>query len=224
MSPIKFEDRIPVIINEINKRKRKWTLKQLDFEDVSQIIFLRAYQKYNQFDEAKGEFVKWLNRLISRCIINILRDEYTKYVRPCILGCPFNLGDNACGYTESKTQCDECPVFARWKDRKEDHYNVKQSLPLENHAQEVSNIQHDTLNIERAKNIIDIKMKERLNVYDYKIYDLLFIQNKTPEEVGVMMEFRKGKNSDIPGYQIIRKCKKRFVEEAKKIIDDEGLV
>ena len=223
MAQIEFESRISEITHEINKRRNKWTLKQLDFEDVSQIIFIRVFQKYNQYDEKKGEFVKWLNRLISHCIINILRDEYTKYVRPCILGCPFNLGDNSCGYTESKIQCNKCPVFARWKDRKEDHYNVKQSLPLENHVQEVSNIQHDTLDIARAKSIIDAKMKERLNHHDFQIYDLMFIQNKTPQEVGIIMGLKLSRNSNVPGYQILRKAKKQFVELAKEIIENEGL-
>lgn len=224
MSPIKFEDRIPSIQNEINKRRKKWTLKQLDFEDVSQIIFLRIFQKYNTYEESKGEFVKWLNRVISNCIKNILRDEYTKYIRPCIFGCQFNLGDDACGYTPSGKQCNECPIYARWKERKEDHFNVAQSLPLENHIQEVSNIQHDTLDINKAKSVIDEKMKQYLNIHDYKIYDLLFIQNKTSEEVGEIMNLKRGKNSNIPGYQVIRKCKKKFVEIAKKIIDEEGLV
>jgi RNA polymerase sigma factor (sigma-70 family) len=223
MPDIKFEDRISEIEHEINKRKHKWTLKQLDFEDVSQIIFIRVFQKYSQYDEKKGEFVKWLNRLISHCIINILRDEYTKYVRPCILGCTFNLGDDSCGYTESKKQCSECPVYARWKERKEDHYNVAQSLPLENHAQEVSNIQHDTLNIENAKNVIDTKIKQYLNDYEYRVYDLMFIQNKNPKEVGTILQLKTAKNSDVPGYQILRKYKQKFIELAKQIIEDEGL-
>ena len=222
--PIKFEERYDIIVNEINKRRNKWTLASLDFEDVTQIILIRIFQKYDTYHEEEGVFIKWLNRVISNALKNILRDNYTKFSRPCILGCPFNLGDDACGYTPSKKQCNECPIFARWKERKEDHFNVAQSLPLENHAQEVSSIQQDSLDIAHAKDIIDIKMKDYLKPNEYRIYDLLYIQNKTPEEVGTLLKYKKSKNSDIPGYQIQRKLKHKFIELSKKIIEEEGLV
>lgn len=221
--PIKFEERYGLIVNEINKRKNKWTLASLDFEDVTQIILIRIFQKYDTYDENLGPFVKWVNRVISNAIKNILRDNYTKFSRPCILGCPFNLGDDACSYTASKKQCSECPIFARWKIRKEDHFNVAQSLPLENHVQEISSIQSDTLNIADAKKIIDRRMKEQLKPYEYKVYDMLYIQNKSPEEVGIVLNYKKSKNSDIAGYQVLRKLKKKFTDLAKQIIDEEDL-
>lgn len=221
---IPFEERLEVIQTEINKRRNKWTFTKLDFADVRQIIILRVFNKYHLFDENRGKFTHWLNRLISSAIKNILRDSLTKYSRPCIVGCRFNLGGENCGYTKSGLQCEECPLFKSWKERKQNHFNVEQSLPLETHEQEVNSLPGDFVDYAGAKEVLDKEMKIRLKPFEYKIYYLLYIEFKSPKQVGKILKYKKSKNSDIPGYQAIRKSKKRIIEVAKKIIKDEGLV
>jgi DNA-directed RNA polymerase specialized sigma subunit len=99
-----FEEMIPSIMVEINKRKSNWTLSSLAFEDVSQMLLIRIFNKYKTFNPEKGEFTHWVNRLISNTIINILRDNLQKFARPCVQGCQFNLGDSYCGFTRSGKQ------------------------------------------------------------------------------------------------------------------------
>ena len=220
---IPFEDRLEVIQAEINRRRPKWQLSTMDFEDASQIILLRVFVKYHLYNPEKGEFTHWLNRLITSAIKNIWRDNLTKFSRPCILQCRFNLGNNSCGYTPSGKQCEECPLYRKWKERKEDHFNVKQNLPLENHAQEVNNIQQDSIDIQGAKDKIDIAMKRKLKPFEWNLYSLLYIENKSPEEVGKILKYKPCKNSSIPGYQQIKKFQKKVVILAKEIIEDENL-
>lgn len=220
---VPIEERISVIDAEIEKRRRKWTYTKLDFEDVKQIIFEHVCIKYHTFDEKKGEFTHWLNTLISSQIKNILRDNLTKYSRPCILNCAHNKGENFCGLTKSGMQCEECPLYKRWKERKLPQYNVEQSLPLETHEQEVNNMPGDFVDYEGTKILIDKEMKSRLKPFEYRIYELLYIENKTPEQVGKILKYKKSKNSQVAGYQALRKCKKKIIEVAKKIINERGL-
>ncbi len=220
---VPFEQRLPVIQAEIEKRRHKWTYTRLDFADVQQKILEHIFKKYYQYEESKGEFTHWINKLISSRIKNILRDELTKYSRPCIVGCRFNLGDTHCGYTKSGMQCDECPLYKSWRERKQSHFNVEQSLPLETHEQEVNSLPGEFVDYEGAKKVLDREMKVKLKPFEYRIYHLLYVEHKTPEQVGKILKYKRSKNSDIHGYQAQRKVRKKIVEIAKKIILEEGL-
>lgn len=220
---ISFEAQIPVIQREIEKRRHKWTLAALSFEDASQIIMLRVFKKYHLFDPQKGEFSHWVNKVISSTWKNIMRDNYLKFSRPCIKGCAHNMGGDNCRKTPSGKQCDECPLYKEWRMQKEQHFNIKQSLPLENHQQEVENHQCEFINIEEKKKVIDEKMKLKLRPNEYKIYQLLYIENLSEEEVGTKMQYRKTSEKRSPGYQQIAKAKAKIIEMARDIIKNEDL-
>jgi RNA polymerase sigma factor (sigma-70 family) len=217
-----FEEMIPAAMVEINKRRNGWTLSSMAFEDVSQVLLIRAFNKYHTFEPDKGEFSHWINRLISNALINLLRDNLQKFSRPCVQGCQFNLGDNSCGYTSTGKQCEECPLYAKWKRKKEPEYNIKQGLSLDAHIQEVNNIQNDFIDIDEYKRLLDEKMPDYLTVQELRIYKLLFNEHKTPEEVGVILKFKSAANSNVSGYQTIHKARKKIVKMAKKIIFEEG--
>jgi DNA-directed RNA polymerase specialized sigma24 family protein len=138
-----FEELLPVIITNIEKRHSSWRLSVLDWEDVSQMLIIRIWNKFHLFDCEKGPFENWVNRVISNAITNIIRDNHYKWGRPCILGCTYNLGCDNCGYTANGKQCDDCPLFATWRQKKEQQYNIKSSLSLEDHSDEVANVMTD---------------------------------------------------------------------------------
>jgi len=218
-----FEEMIPLALVEINKRRNGWTLSSLAFEDVRQLLLIHAFEKYYQFEPLKGEFSHWVNRMISNRMKNILRDNLQKFSRPCVQGCQFNLGDNACGFTASKTQCSECPLYAKWKRKKESEYNIKQGLSLDAHIQEVNNIQSDFTDIDQYRRMLDEKLPEYLTVQEFRIYGLLFNEHKTEKEVGEILKFAKAKNSETAGYQTIHKAKLKIIKMAKKVIFEEGI-
>jgi RNA polymerase sigma factor (sigma-70 family) len=218
-----FKTLLPIIDQEILKRKARWTLTSEDFDDVAQKVRLHVFEKYKTFDPNKGEFTHWLNKLISNRILNILRDEYTKVAKPCVLGCSFNTGDGCCSHTPSGKQCSECKLYKKWQQKKEVKYNLKQTLPLENHTQEVENVQSDFINIEESKKIIDIKIKAKLKPIEWKIYQLLYIDNKSDEEVAILMDWTTSEKGRKAGYQQITNFKKIIIAKAKKVIDEEIL-
>lgn len=217
-----FESQLDIIYREINKRRGKWTLVAIPFEDVSQIVVIRIFKKYHLFKPELGEFSHWVNKVISSAIKNILRDNYLKYNRPC-LGCAKNMGGDSCSYTSNGKQCEECPLFKRWKENKEQHFNVKQSLPLDNHIQEAESKVGDFTNISGAKEIIDEKIKTKLKPSEYKLYKFLYIDNMTEREAGEAMEYRQTNKDRGAGYQQIAKIKAKIILAAKAIINEEDL-
>ena len=99
---ITFEEKLPVIENEIRKRKNKWQLnilKWLSFEDVEQIIKIHIHKKWHMWDQSKA-LEPWVSRIISNQIRNLIRNNYTNYVRPCA-SCVHNLGDDFCAISKS---------------------------------------------------------------------------------------------------------------------------
>ena len=72
-----FEDSIDQINIEIIKRRPKWNLTVLawmDFEDVSQILRIHIYKKWDLYDPDKP-LGPWINRIISNQIKNLIRNK-----------------------------------------------------------------------------------------------------------------------------------------------------
>ena len=222
-----FESLIPSIEAQIEKRKSSWRLASVAWEDVKQIILTKVFFKYDSptagYIPEKGPFPNWLSRVITNAKHNILRDSHTKFSRPCVTGCPHNAGGDTCLMTPSKIQCAECPLYRKWERSKLDHYRVQQTLPLENHTQEVNSIQSDFIDIEGSKHIIDVKMKVKLDEHEYAIYRMIYIEGMTEKEVGKLLGYKKTGAKTYEGYQMLLKLRKHIVEMAKEIIEEENL-
>jgi len=219
-----FEEMIPAAMVEINKRRNGWTLTSVPFDDVIQLLLIRANDKYNQFIPEKGPFANWLNTLISNALTNILRDNLGKFSPPCNTGkggCEFNRGEDLCGFTKSGHKDCECPAYCRWLKKKRYEYGIKQGLSLDSHSQEVNTIPDEFIDIAEYKTAIDLKMVDHLTVQELRIYKLLFNEHKTMAEVGVILKLAKAKNSPIAGYQTIHKAKQKIIKIAKKIITED---
>jgi hypothetical protein len=226
-----FEEQLPFIEKQIEYRRKKWTLTTLDWDDCKQLILIRIWQKYAQFDPSKGPFEHWLNRLISHALINILRDHLYRWQRPCVRdgGCVYNLGTGHCGFTSNGLQCNECPLYKEWVEKRESEYNIKSSLALEHHAQEVSSIQSDFMDIEGKKKVIDEKMKAELGQWEWQVYKHLYIMYLTPLEATKALEKvaatrkRPLRPTDPIDYQAILKLSKTYKEMMLDIIKREDL-
>lgn len=237
-----FEERYPEILYEINKRENKWDLNCLEFEDARQIILTKIFQKYHLFDEDKVingkpvEFSHWVQRVITRAIYSLWRDHLAVYSRPCLGNpkygmerCAFNTGGDLCSKTASGKQCSECPLYKEWEKSKKNQHDIKQPLALDNHTQEVSNIQSDFMDIADKKRVIDEKMKTRLDPEEWKVYELLMIKGGTEKEAAIMLGFKErkvgktGKKTMFPGYASVLKLRHQFVDMAKEIIESEDL-
>ncbi len=240
MSPT-FEERYDSILFELEKRKGMWDLAAVSWEDAQQMILLHVYQQYGKFNPAKKdkdgrpvEFSHWLQSVITRKIYSIWRDHLAKWSRPCLGNpkhgmerCAFNGGADLCTATKSGKQCGECKLYKDWERSKKLQHDIKQTLPIENHTQEVSNIQSDFIDIEGKKAVIDREMKKRLPKEEWRIYRMLMIENRPEKEAGRALGFRrkKGKRQKLyPGYLKVLALRHKFVAVAKQIIEAEGLV
>lgn len=220
----KFEDKIAIIDNELRKRKGKWQLKaraDFDFQDVEQIIRLHVFKKWALWDQ-KQALEPWLNRIITRQISNLLRNLYGGFSRPC-LKCAANQGGELCAIY--RTQCAECPLYAKWIKGKKQAYDVKIPLPLETHAQEVESMTLDFIDYENAATLIHTRIKPKLTKVQYKAYEMLYIENLGEDEIAMRMGYKK--NEDIKRkvirYKQLENYKKKFIDIARKVIREEGL-
>lgn len=220
------------------KRKGSWTLlSYMEWEDVAQLIMIRAWQKWRIFDPAKGPLENWLNRLITRVIFNLKRDLLNRHARPCVGGwnaqgkmCVYNLGEDSCGFTRSGKQCVECKVYADWKRSKESLHQIKASVTIENHTQEVNNIQSDFMDIEGAKAIIDAKMRSRLSPWERNVYRLVYVEHLTPVQASVKLKALAARRKrplepeDAVEYQEVLHLVKVMKDAMLRIIQNEDLL
>ena len=209
-------EHVKITQEEIAKRRNKWSLIYLDFDDVSQLIFIRVIKKYAKYNPELSEYSHWINTVISNAIRNILRDNHSRWQRPCLAGCIHATGGNHCSFTPSGIQCAECPLYKKWQKSKEDNFNVNQTLALDNHLQEVHSMPSDSVDILDSKKIIDQQMKVKLNRFEYGIYKSIFIDEKDEKKV---TDNLKATGCDVQ----IRKLKEKFVKVAREIIIQEDL-
>ena len=215
-----FEDFIKVIDLEIIKRRAKWTLSSLswmDFDDVSQIIRIHVFEKWNQYDHTKP-IEPWLNSVITNQIKNLIRNNYGNYTRPC-LKCAAAEGVDGCRiYNE---QCSECPLFKRWEKKKKVAYNLKVPMSMENlkYESEIAFYYQEDLQPNIKK--LNEKMKEVLKPLEYKVYEGLFIQNKNEEEVAKEMGYICNEKNRAPGYKQIKNIRKKIILKAKKLLSSD---
>ena len=143
----------------------------LDYEDISQILRLHIYKKFDMWDQSRS-IEPWLNVIISHQISNLLRNNYGNYSRPC-LKCAANEGGDLCSIYV--TQCNSCPLYKKWSRTKKQAYNSKLPLPLENHAQEVYDRPNNTVDIEKGLASLNDHMKKILKPIEYKVFKFLYI-------------------------------------------------
>jgi RNA polymerase sigma factor (sigma-70 family) len=228
---LKYEECYTIIEEELNKRRGKWFLTSLawiDFDDVKQIISTHLYKKWTQWDQARP-LRPWLNRIISNQLKNILRNYYSNYAKPC-LNCPFNQSGvteegemGLCGFTESKSQCGECPLYAKWEKTKKSAYDIKMAVTLENHVHEIKSSHNSSFEIEEAEKKLHKEMQEVLSEKSYEIYTMLFIKNMTDEEVANKLGYKTTEKGRKAGYKQIKNLKKQFKAKAEKILKTKDI-
>lgn len=80
-----FEEVAGFIQGEIAKRRSKWRMTNvIEWDDVAQLLLVRAYNKYHLYNPDKSPLQHWLNTLISNALKNLLRDTLLKSCRPCL--------------------------------------------------------------------------------------------------------------------------------------------
>ena len=216
-SKLSFEDKISEINQEINKRRHKWnltTLAWMDFSDVSQILRIHIYKKWNLYDPKKP-LAPWVNRIVSNQIKNLIRNNYGNYSRPC-LRCAAAEQEDGC--TIYASQCSKCPLYAKWEKSKKSAHDIKLPVALENHTQEVHNIIEDEIDIEKTAKNIHAKMQQVLKPIEWKFYELYYIKHKSEEESAKLMGYKTTEKNRKIGYKQVKNLKKSIMIKVKKYL------
>lgn len=214
---IKFEKHLELINSEISKRKVKWTLSALnwiDFEDVSQIIKFHLYKKWNLYDSSKP-LLPWINRIISNQIKNIIRNNYGNYTRPC-LKCKASFGENGCKIYGEQSRA--CPLFKNWHNTKKNAYDIKMAVSIEDHSFEISNKSDSSFDIRFAIKNLNAAMQKNLKPMEWQVYEMLYIQQKSEEQVCKILKLKFDKNSKTGYNKQLKNIQKMIIKKAKNLI------
>ena len=192
--PKTYEDYSDLIDQELSKRKKNWFLTSVawvDFDDVCQIIRAHIYNKWNQWEQSRP-IKPWINKIIANQMKNILRNHYSNYARPC-LNCPFNSDSeyNLCSFTASGEQDCSCPLYKKWTKSKKNAYNIKITLSLENHINQIDTSSESVLSadIEIASKRLIQELRKQLNSRQFQAFDLLSLQTATMGSFGWKLPF-----------------------------------
>lgn len=216
---IQFESIIDLIDTEINKRRHKWTLSAInwmDFDDVSQIIKFHIYKKWSLYDSTKP-LLPWINRIISNQIKNIIRNNYGNYTRPC-LKCAAASSESSCRIY--KEELSDCPLYNNWQNTKKNAYDIKMAFSLEDYAYEIHEKSEYSFDIERSSVSLHKIMKKVLKPIEWQVYDLLYIKQKTEEQVCKALKLKFDKKTSSGYNKQLRNIQKSIILKAKKVIYD----
>lgn len=223
-----YEDKIDIINEEIRKRKNKWFLDSMpwiSFEDVEQIIRVHIYQKWNQWDQER-DLKPWINKIISNQFKNILRNYYLNFAKPCS-NCPFDSsigGENLCSFTKSGAQDNSCPLYKKWEKSKKNAHDVKIPLRLDAQEYESGIFTVNSFNVDAAIIKVQKYLKKELSERHYKIYVMLFIENRSEADVAEKLGYKTNEQGRKAGYKQIKNMRKFFKEKVIKIIQNNDII
>ena len=224
-----YSDCASTIDEELVKRRGAWFLHSLswmDYDDVCQIIRAHINKKWDLWDQ-KRPLAPWINKIITNQIKNILRNNYSSFVKPCVQ-CPFNQSGHSdeqalCGFTKSGAQDNSCPLYKKWEKTKKSAYDIKMAVTLEHHTQEVCSQPADDISIDDAEKKLHKKMETVLNERQYKIYTLLFVEHLEEEDVALQMGYKTTEKGRKAGYKQIKNLKKLFREKAERLLKTQDI-
>lgn len=211
-----FDSFLPTIDAEIAKRRHKWNLTSLsymDFDDVSQIIRIHIFKKWDQYNPVKP-IQPWLNSIITNQIRNLIRNHYTNFARPC-LRCSAALENKCRIYGE---QCADCPLYAKWMKRKQPAQNVRIPVSIENHQHEVRQLVGSGEDVFRNIQALHDKMKEVLKPIELQVYEGLFVHHQEEHQVAKTLGYISNEKGRRPGYKQIKNIRKSIISKVKKCL------
>ena len=221
-----FDSQCESLEELLKKYRPKWQLSALawiDYDDVCQIIRFHIYKKWHLWDQTRP-FKPWASIIISNQIKNLVRNNYSSFAKPC-LRCPHNMGATSCDWTKSGEQDESCPIFSKWRKKKERAFNIKLPLALEEGvATGIASIR-DFVDYNASSKKLHQLVMEQLNDKHKKIYYLLYVENVDENEVAERFGFKAdAAKRKKPRYKQIANLKKKFYNIALKIMDDHDIL
>jgi RNA polymerase sigma factor (sigma-70 family) len=221
-----YEDKSDELDEMLEKYRPRWRLHALawiNYEDVRQIIRLHIWNKWHLWNQEKS-FKPWASTVISNQMMNLVRNHYTNFAKPC-LKCSFYQGGEGCGLTQSGNQDEECDLFAKWKKKKERAYNLKLALPIEDGVELGESSITDDIDFDKSSDKLHNLVMAQLPEKHALIYRLIYIEHKEDEEVAEICKFKKDPSKrNVVRYKQINNLKKKFYEIAKQVMEDNDIL
>jgi len=219
-----FESCLDIINQEIAKRRPQWKLTSIswmDFNDVEQKLRMHIFKKWEKWNPEMS-LLPWLNTVITNQIINLVRNNYSNYARPC-LGCPHNAGGNNCKIYS--TQNNNCADYAKWEKTKKHAYDIKLPVSVnderifgEDNQFDAKASESSSFDFEFFVPKVHESMLKNLTPIQQKVYKHLFIECHSENEVIAMLGYKNG--STKTGYKFVKKIRAQIVLKAKKIVKE----
>ena len=219
-----YEDKFPIIEREIRKRKGKWQLtilRHMNFEDVEQILKLHIWKKWHLWDQTR-KLEPWISRVCSHQIMNLFRNLYTNYARPCVQ-CKFSLGEEGCEKTPSGEQCAECPLYEKWTKSKRNGYHIKMPLELENHAQEVNSKVDENINFRETFRRLQEELDKVLNEKQSLAFKLFFVEKKSDDEAADLLGMKDNPKNKYIRRKEVSLLKEELQAAVRKILKESDI-
>ena len=202
-----FEEAYPEIQRIVASRRSNWTYLSIEpWEEIRSLLIIRIWKQYGKYDPAKGSLEHWANRLISNALMNLKRNNGRRLQKPCVGGgksngksCVYNLGGDSCSYTPTGRQCAECPLYAKWQRERENQLHIKAPVALENHAQEVSNVQCDFIDIAGIRDQLYTDMLKELTRWEGRVFRLTIMKGVPPAKASEILAAEIVKRKRPPG-------------------------
>jgi hypothetical protein len=214
-----YEECFDIINVIIEKKRHLWTLKavpSVDFDDVKLMITHHIYSKWHLFDQ-KRSLEAWVTTITNNQFINILRNYYTNYTKPCNK-CPLAVDNNGC--KEFGEQSSACSIYAHWAKYKSHACNIKLPLSIESHINEANLIQDNSFDMDESIRKVNEKLKIKLKPFEYRVYKYLYIDNLSDEEAAEKLGYKTSEKNRSSGYKRIRQLKNILIQKTKEILQD----
>lgn len=213
-----FEDSFELIRTLVEKRRSKWTLSSInwiDFDDISQIIYAHINRKWHLWDHTRP-LGPWVSTIAANQISNLIKTHYGNFSRPC-LQCPAAVdGDDSCSIYG--IQCVKCPLYDYWVKNRKAAYDIKITLPIDTHANEVENhVSEENIDIEKAAECLHQEIRKHLKNVEWNIYKLIYMEHKSDKETAALLGYKTSGKSRDAGYRTIALAKKKIIQVARQI-------
>jgi hypothetical protein len=164
------------------------------------------------YDQSKS-IKPWIRTIIANQIKNLVRNNYTNFVKPCGR-CEASREENDCDIYG--TQCSACPLYKNWEKNKKAGFAAKMPIPLENYKQEA-------FHIENAPSIDIEKSAKVLKPHEWKIYSFLYIDHLDELDAAKKMGYKTSEKNRSPGYKQIKNVKKKIINKVKEILENDEI-
>ncbi len=92
------------------------------------------------------------------------------------------------------------------------------TLSIEDHSREINNQSSEACDIEKASASLHEKMKKILKPIEWKVYDLLYVQNRTEEYICKNLNFKYDKKAKTTYNKQLRNIQKTIIKKAKECL------